>query len=243
MTDSTIITGQYVIIDQIPASVGERILARMLDYLFIFLYLVLVVVIIQRLRLYQLGKEAWVFILYFLLYFPAIFYSLLMEVFNNGQSPGKRLMNIRVMKVDGSTPTVSSYLLRWLLYGVDRLCGIGLFIIIFSSKSQRLGDMAAGTIVVKERNYRNLRVSLREFDYLAQGYQPVFPEAADFTLQQIELISRTLNTSTKDRSEKISQLAGKIRSKLSPGQSAMDDLSLLETVVKDFHYYALEESI
>ncbi|MCC8187277.1 MAG: RDD family protein [Bacteroides sp.] len=243
MADSTILTGQYVTIDQMPASVGERILARLLDYLFIFLYLVFVATLTQRLRLYRLGDEAWIFILYFLLYFPAVFYSLLMEVFNNGQSLGKRLMNIRVMKVDGSTPTVSSYLLRWLLYGVDRLCGIGLFIMIFSSKSQRLGDMAAGTLVVKERNYRNVRVSLREFDYLAQGYQPVFPEAADFTLQQIELISRALNTPTKDRSEKISQLAGKIRPKLSPGQSTLNDTFLLETIVKDFHYYALEESI
>ncbi len=243
MADSTIITGQYVTIEQVPASIGERIVARLFDYLFIGLYIMFMVTISYRLTMYSLWDDAWIMIIYILLYFPAVFYSLLMETFNNGQSLGKRLIDIRVTKIDGSTPTFSAYLLRWLLFGADRICGLGLLCMVLSSKSQRLGDMAAGTMVVKEKNYRNLKVSLREFDYLAQGYQPFFPEAADFTLQQVELISKTLNTPTKDQTEKINLLASKIRPKLSTRQSSMDDSLLLETVVKDFHYYALEESL
>lgn len=49
-------------------------------------------------------------------YLPVLGYSFLCEMFNHGRSFGKNLMNIRVVKADGSTPGISSYLLRWLLF-------------------------------------------------------------------------------------------------------------------------------
>ena len=70
-------------------------------------------------------------------------------------------MNIRVVKLDGS-PSIGSYLLRWLLFIVDGplTSGLGIFVILLTKNNQRLGDLAAGTMVIKEKNYRKIHVSL-----------------------------------------------------------------------------------
>ena len=57
-----------------------------------------------------------------------------------------------------------------------------------------MGDLAAGTMVIKEKNYRKIHVSLDEFDYLTQNYQPTYPQAADLSLEQINVITRTLQS-------------------------------------------------
>lgn len=79
-------------------------------------------------------------------------------MFNHGQSFGKKLINIRVVKVDGSTPSIGSYLLRWLLFPIDGpiTSGLGLLVVLLNKNNQRLGDLAAGTMVIKEKNYRKI---------------------------------------------------------------------------------------
>ena len=58
-------------------------------------------------------------------------------------------MNIRVVKADGTTPSLSAYLIRWLLYGIDVTItgGLGVLVILLTKNSQRLGDLAAGTYI------------------------------------------------------------------------------------------------
>jgi hypothetical protein len=52
-----------------------------------------------------------------------------------------------------------------------------------------MGDLAAGTMVIKEQNYRKIHVSLDEFDYLTKDYRPTYPQAADLSLEQINVIT------------------------------------------------------
>ena len=101
MPEANIITGQYVQISQSPASLGERIVAQIIDDFLIICYLVGVTLLIAELNLTFFSNE-----LFFLLaiYLPAIFYHFLMELFNHGQSVGKMVMRIRVVKKDGTTP-------------------------------------------------------------------------------------------------------------------------------------------
>ena len=116
MAESTIITGQFVRISQTPASIGERLIALIIDYFLIGLYLYSTITLIAKLHLPS-GFNLFFFL--FIVYLPILGYSFLCEMFNHGQSFGKRLMNIRVVKLDGSTPSIGSYLLRWLLFIVD----------------------------------------------------------------------------------------------------------------------------
>lgn len=167
MAESTILTGQFVRISQTPASIGERIIALIIDYVLIGFYIFSTVTVLSKLRL---PSDFTMIFFLAVIYLPVLFYSFLCEMFNYGQSLGKRLMNIRVVKADGSVPGISSYLLRWLLFPIDGPItgGLGLLVALLTKNSQRMGDLAAGTMVIKEKNYRKIHVSLDEFDYLFQ---------------------------------------------------------------------------
>lgn len=240
MAESTIITGQFVRISQTPASIGERFLALVIDYFLITLYIYSTVALLMGFRLSS-GFQS--FFLLCIIYLPILGYSFLCETFNHGQSFGKKLMNIRVVKVDGSTPSVSSYLLRWLLFIIDGplTSGLGLFVVLLTKNNQRLGDLAAGTMVIKEKNYRKIHVSLDEFDYLTKNYHPVYPQSADLSLEQVNVITRTLESGTKDRTRRVAALAKKVQSLLSITPRDGNQEKFLQTVLRDYQYYALEE--
>lgn len=235
MANTTIITGQYVQINQTPASVGERIIARLIDMVIIILYLFATISFFNKvpsLVLYQVS-----YLLFIIL--PAVCYSLLFEVFNHGQSIGKMIMNIRVVMADGSSPTFGAYLLRWLLYLIDFTItgGLGLIFILMTKKSQRIGDLAAGTMVIKLNDYRKINVSLDEYSHLEANYHPVFPQAGDLSLEQINVIEKALSVNGKERYNYISQLSGKIKELLGINTQLSDE-KFLETLVKDYQYYA-----
>lgn len=241
MAESTILTGQFVRITQVPASIGERILALAIDYVLLIIYLISTFYVLSHLPTHRLSSLSLILFL-LTIYFPMIGYSLLCEVFNNGKSIGKALLGIRVVKLDGSTPTLSSYLLRWLLFIIDLPLtgGLGLLFVLLTKNNQRLGDLAAGTMVIKEKNYKKIQVSLDEFDYLTENYLPSFPQATDLSLEQVNIISKTLSTPHPKRLELISQLSKKTRKMLSIGTPPENDEHFLQTLVRDYQYYALE---
>jgi uncharacterized RDD family membrane protein YckC len=86
------------------------------------------------------------------------FYGGLFEAFWNGQTPGKRLMGIRVVSVEGQPITPFQAILRNILRDVDAqpvVCyQIGLAAMMLNDRFQRLGDLAAGTMVVIEEQRR-----------------------------------------------------------------------------------------
>ncbi|HID19610.1 MAG TPA: RDD family protein [Methanophagales archaeon] len=69
----------------------------------------------------------------------------------SGQTLGKKIMSIKVIKENGDQPTFSDALIRTILRIIDGIAFylVGLIVILVSEKKQRIGDMAAGTIVVK----------------------------------------------------------------------------------------------
>lgn len=92
--------------------------------------------------------------LYLLIVFVALwFYNVLFEVFNHGATPGKRALNLRVMNIEGTPVGWSGSLTRNLIRAVDALPGcyaFGCISVLLSRNFQRLGDLAAGTIVVHD---------------------------------------------------------------------------------------------
>lgn len=248
MADSAILTGQYVRINQAAASIGDRIIAQIIDWVMLLSYECLAVWIIVETRI----DGFWTILLFVL--FPLLFYSLLMETFNHGQSVGKMALRMRVVKVDGTTPTLGAYLLRWLLFLVDGplTSFMGLIPIALTRNHQRLGDLAAGTMVVKLLDYKKIQVSLDEYDYLTKNYTPRYPQAADLSLEQVETISRTLANARPEFAPRIAQLAQKVQQKLGidrsqglrPGEGLAGlsaDQAFLNRILRDYQFYALEE--
>ena len=93
MSTTNIITGQFVQLEQTPASLGERILARIIDELIIYFYVALLTI---SLHTFHTSSPFFTVICY-LLYLPAIGYTFLAESMNNGQTLGKYVMKLRVV--------------------------------------------------------------------------------------------------------------------------------------------------
>ena len=239
MPEANIITGQYVQISQSPASLGERIIAQIIDSFLIICYLVGVSLLIAELDFFYRTK-----MLFFLIaiYLPALFYHFLMELFNHGQSVGKMVMRIRVVKKDGTTPGIGDFFMRWLLQLVDLgFSGVGALVILISKNSQRLGDLAAGTMVIQLNDYRKIQVSLDEFSYLDRKYKPVYPQAEDLSLNQLDVIQRTLNSEYGyERDRRIASLAEKVRAHLNISDTNTADEKFLYTIIRDYQHFTLE---
>ena len=231
MAEKSILTGQYVRIRQTPASVGERMLAQVIDWVIQLGYIVLWVYISPHLSTLQA---------ILLVVLPVMFYCPLCEISTGGQTLGKRLVKLRVIMADGTLPSLSAFLLRWLLMIADgpTLGCIGVLVMILNRNNQRFGDMAAGTLVVKLQSYSKIQVSLDEYDYLTEGYRPTYPQASDLSLEQIDVITRALDS---EQPERITQLSQKVQQLLSITRREPSDDSFLRRILRDYQYYALEE--
>lgn len=235
MAEKSIVTGQYVRIQQTPASVGERMLAQIIDWAIQTGYLILCWKIEP-----QSGLHLSPLVIILIDVLPVLLYCPLCEMLTGGQTIGKWVMKMRVIMADGSTPTPGAYLLRWLLMIADgpSLGCIGVLVMILNRNNQRLGDMAAGTLVVKLRSYHQIQVTLDEYDYLTKGYRPSYPQASDLSLDQVDIISRALDS---DVPQRLAQLSQKVQQLLGVERREADDKLFLLHIVRDYQYYALEE--
>ncbi len=239
MANSGIITGQYVRISQTPASIGDRILAQAIDWIIEISYAVAINWMATTSGLSVFNNAGGYF---FTILLPVLCYCPLCEIFNNGQTIGKRLLKMQVVKADGSQPGIGAYLLRWLLFIVDgpTMMGAGVLVMLLNDRRQRLGDLAAGTMVIKLQSYHRMKVSLDEYSYLSNNYRPTYPQASDLSLEQAELINQTIQL--PDGDPRIQALAAKVKQALGVEARANHDDSLfLYVIARDYRYYALEE--
>ncbi|RYE17506.1 MAG: RDD family protein, partial [Sphingobacteriaceae bacterium] len=138
-----ITTSQNIEIDYEVAGLGERIVARIIDYgIFILIIIAIASVSVMGIGLStQVNFFGSLFgIAYIIWLFAFIFYDLICEVFFNGQSAGKRIMNIKVISLDGARPSLGQYVIRWLFRIVDFLITFqlgGLISVILTKNKQR----------------------------------------------------------------------------------------------------------
>ena len=242
MADSKIITGQYVEVSQTPASVGDRLVAAFLDWIFINVYFTVVYGAFFGSSVADKIASDYVIVIFIILLIPPAFYFPLCELFMNGQSIGKRIMGIRVAMADGSTPSLGGYLLRWILYPIDTFAtmGLGLVFILFSKNAQRLGDLAAGTMVVKTRNYLYSFNAMGNYNFFHAGYKPTYSEASNLSPKQAGIISRTLYCPDPNKRDMlIYRLAGQVQEFMAvnvPHNLPAD--VFLTTALNDYYYYA-----
>jgi len=160
MDDFDIIeTPENVDLQRRLAGIGSRSLAGLLDHLIIAgLYGVLILLfLLFHVNLVSLGADAADPFLSALLIFASFLiywgYFFLFEMWMNGQTPGKRHFKIRVVRREGGAVTFYAIAIRSLLRAVDFLpvaYAVGAITMFVARKSQRLGDLAAGTVVISE---------------------------------------------------------------------------------------------
>ena len=119
------------------------------------------------------------------------------------------------------------------------LPGIALLCIIFNKKGQRLGDMMAGTIVIKDDDSFRYTINLDNFGYIKEGYRPYYPEVATLSIRQAEVVRETLMNNNSNRDFYINELSQKIMSHLNiPPLVNGSNEKFLDTVLNDYRYYS-----
>jgi len=232
MENLNIQTSQNIEIVHNVAGVGSRILAQLLDYIFLGCYFF---VMFELLSFVGIRSS----FIYIFLILPALFYHLFCETVFNGQSLGKKLMKIRVVMVNGSQPGFSAYLVRWVLRLADITISFGsvaVLFIILTKKTQRLGDLAAGTTVIKLAPIVNLESLLLKVE---ENYQPVFYQVSNMTEADISTLREVMDFYNKnfystDALGLLFKARQNIEKKLNI-TSEMKDAEFLKTIIKDYN--------
>jgi uncharacterized RDD family membrane protein YckC len=232
-------TAQNVTIEYETAGVGERILAAMVDYIIIFSYAF--AIFFAYLYIEKYIKDIAV-VYFILLALPVVCYDLICEIAMDGQSFGKKLIGIKVVKLDGTQPSVSSYLLRWILRIIDIsfLWGaVAVLTILLNGKGQRLGDIAAGTTVIRLK--QSVKISDTILVPIDDNYRPAFPEAGRLDVRTVTIIKEVLDFAKKNRRTRAAEdILARTKAKLEGTMgvtSRTEPKEFLEAVLKDYNYY------
>ena len=243
-------TAQNVTLEYEVASLGDRIVAAIIDNLVLVAWgaawALLIVALADKNRQpsqsvdYTDATGIATIVLLAIIFLPYVFYNLICEVYFNGQSIGKKARNIKVMRLDGTAPRLGDYLLRWLLRLIDTGLFGGLVAVITiaaSGRGQRLGDMAAGTTVLKLRPSQSLALPPTAAGPLA-GYQPVFAQAARLADHDAALVRQLLHQAIgRQNYQVVNELANKVKA-ITGIQTDLQDEPFLQTVLRDHAHLA-----
>lgn len=231
-------TAQNVRLEYELASLRERILAFLLDLLTMGLATLVLSLIFNGI----LGVTGTLEIVTSILTGSVIlFYSLALEYFNNGQSVGKKLMKIQVIKITGDKATFYDYFGRWIFRMLDiyfSLGAIASILIASSSRAQRIGDIVSNTSVIKLESsvYLSLNDILRIQS--RETYQPVYAQAKHLAEDDVILIKSTIDRFKKynndAHAEAVDLLTDRIKSVLEIRDSIHDNVKFLQTVINDY---------
>lgn len=188
-------TTQNVDIDYKIASLGDRVVAQILDFLVMIGYAIAIGFILIYVNTVLYNTSFYYPTAFgIVLYLPIFLYDFICEVFMNGQSIGKKAMKIRVVKIDGSQPGIGSYFLRWILKPIDVFItqgSVAFLTILINGKGQRLGDLAANTTVIKLKQDVNLEDIL--IPKVEEKYEVVYPQVSLLNDSDIQIIKDVLN--------------------------------------------------
>jgi len=183
------------------------------------------------------SDKGW--ILYFVILPVFFFYSLLFEIFNQGQTPGKKLMNLRVIRADGAIPQLNNFFIRWAFRMLDiylTLGGAAILSIAASSRNQRIGDFMANTMVVKKTNSR---VSLKTMGSLSKISKDSvkYPGVVSLSENDMLLVKETVIRYKKYKNDAhnkaINLLVSKIENELDI-KCDKSKVEFLETLIHDY---------
>lgn len=235
-------TSQNITLSFPAASVVERIGAYVIDFIIQILYFIIISSILDGVIKNIFDNEGYdnYNSLMMVFYLPILFYHLIFEYFNNGQSIGKKIMKIKVAHLDGTRPELGSLFTRWIIGLLEFYMFMGapamLSIMFGNTKSQRLGDIAANTTVIKMKEPTLLQSASDKFDF-ALDYEPVFAKAILLNDQQIDLINKVLHqNSLRLRNQQINKLADKIEAEYNIKQNDMSKGNYLRQIVKDYAF-------
>jgi len=242
MNTIKLITTQNIELEYDLANLGERMVAWLLDgaiFIVLVLFILLIVNLFPDAPIRNSGRNRWVsIILGILVISPFVFYNLACEVWLNGQTIGKKIMKIKVISLSGDQASIGQYLIRWVFRLVDIYAFNGLpafLCILLSEKKQRIGDLVAGTAVIRT----GIRSSLQQTLFVPteqSAYQVSFPEIARLDDKDMQLVKEVINRINQTGNTLLAHhTAEKIKLTLQI-QTNLEPFYLLQVLLADYNY-------
>ncbi|MFM9943927.1 MAG: RDD family protein [Bacteroidia bacterium] len=238
MSSVSITTTQNVTIDHALADFRLRFLAYLIDLLIIGAWILIHTIIAISIFKNETSIQIYIFIIVIPFF---SFYTLLMEYFMNGQTPGKRSMNIRVVMLNGKEPSFMDYFTRWSLRFVEIYLSSGVLASIMISTTnlkQRLADIIAGTVLVRVEG----KYSVTAEDLLKIGsqsnYEPSYPEVIMFREADMLTIKKLVDRYITDGNEAhrllIVETANKLSAKMRVRIKENKPELFLKAIIRDY---------
>jgi len=233
-------TPEQVALEFDLAGIGSRFMAVLIDHL--LQGVIIFVLALVALAFAVTFSPVWTVALLLLLIFVVEWgYFTAFETYWNGQTPGKRFIKLRVIKNNGRAITVFEAMTRNFIRIIDYLpvaYAVGIVVMFIDSRNRRLGDLAAGTLVVHERGEENAELKLS----IAQPGTAAEPSTVAYDIRKLSandleiietFLSRRYDLEGYARNVTAERLADMMRAKLGIDRAAEpNDETLLEKLAK-----------
>ena len=234
-------TTQNVDLEYEVAGIGYRFISALIDMGILVGYVILALLILGGIDA-PLGWAVWA-----LFSLPLLLYPLVCEMTMDGQTFGKKAMKLKVVKVDGAQPSSGDYILRWLLWiieanpfvGLFGLASIGIISIVSTRYGQRLGDLAAGTTVVRMSSQTEISSTI--FQPVGENYTPKWPQVTKLNDRDIAVIRKGFDAMDKGADPTLlTNIAYKVASVLEIDRHQMGTSDhFLKTIISDYNFYTV----
>jgi uncharacterized RDD family membrane protein YckC len=223
-------TSHNIVLSYPLASPYQRVMAYFIDIVIVYILFVLTLFIVGENEITKLILSTIYFFLYHLLF----------EIFAMGQSLGKKILKIRVVGLDGKTPSLKQYIVRWSFRLIDvglTLGSLGFFAIYSSPLGQRIGDLLAGTTVVSTTHilYNNLS-ELEKLNKTKRDtkYAAVVQYTDEEMITVKKMLQRYKSNPNDDNGDLIVDLSQKIAKDLNIPNIKGSRVEFLENVLSDY---------
>ncbi len=235
----------------------KRLFAWIIDFILFLVYAFLVFKVLSFFPTIEKSEDyTWIILILFL---PIFLYPVVTESLMQGQTLGKKILHLKVINETGGNATNSQFIIRWMLrisdyimlvmiillavYGmlvikeflfVAALATTDIFCVALTTKGQRIGDMAAGTLLISTKNIGSLNDTV--FMEIEANYIPIYPEVMKLSDKDINMIKSIYDNSIKKyNADIIERTAHKIETVLNI-KSKQDAQVFLQTLLKDYNH-------
>lgn len=232
----SITTTQNIELEYELAGIGERIVATIIDIVIILGYFIIINVF---------GSLTYENTLFWILFgLPVTFYSLISELVLNGQTVGKKVMGIKVISLNGNHASFSQYIIRWMFRLADLWFSfflVGTISIATTEKHQRLGDLVAGTTLIRIKPRNTIEQTL--YVPTAQtNYNVTYPEVINLRDTDMQLIKEVIINVRKSGNNMLAwQTTEKLEKLLHIKNQYDDPLNFLYVILSDYNHLAAQE--
>lgn len=236
MKQIDITTPQNVVINYTLATLMDRVIAFSIDLAIVLIFCTILYNTVRE--IFYIDSNILMAITFSI---PLLLYNLCLEIITNGQSLGKKLLKIKVVKLNGDKVSSFDFMMRWVFRLVEILLSLGTIAAIMISstrKSQRIGDMLSDLVVIKTKidfqystNWLANRKDLNE-------YTPSYPEVKRLSEQDMltikETIVRYTNHRNQGHTEALDLLAQKIEELLQIKVPEKNRVEFMNQLIRDY---------